>query len=217
MARMAAFLMWSGVGKSGSPGPKSAISTPLDFNFSASAITAEVGETWMRLIRSVSCTAFSSCSLSQQVAGLPWSLLYETSRNFRSQSFFNDRRHKSLQGTAELGDLAHQLRTQVAIGFAGQHKYGFQAGFELAIHQCHLQFVFVVGDSANPAQDHAGMALARIVNEQAVEDFDFNAGPLPGNLAQHFDALRYGKERSFFGVAQHGNDQQVKHFFPALD
>ncbi len=56
MALIAAFLMWSGVGKSGSPGPKSATSTPRDFSLSASAITAAVGEIWMRLIRSVSCT-----------------------------------------------------------------------------------------------------------------------------------------------------------------
>src|ERR1700687_4263560 len=56
MALIAAFLMWSGVGKSGSPGPKSATSTPRDLSLSASAITAAVGETCMRLIRSVSCT-----------------------------------------------------------------------------------------------------------------------------------------------------------------
>src|SRR6202165_4968170 len=56
IALIAAFLMWSGVGKSGSPGPKSATSTPRDFSLSASAITAAVGETCMRLMRSVSCT-----------------------------------------------------------------------------------------------------------------------------------------------------------------
>src|SRR5260370_29690009 len=41
IARIAAILMWSGVGKSGSPGPKSAISTPRDFSLSASAIRSE--------------------------------------------------------------------------------------------------------------------------------------------------------------------------------
>ena len=56
IALIAAFLMWSGVGKSGSPGPKSATSTPRDFSLSASAMTAAVGEIWMRLMRSVSCT-----------------------------------------------------------------------------------------------------------------------------------------------------------------
>ena len=59
MARMAAFLIWSGVGKSGSPGPKSATSTPLAFSFSASARTAAVGEIWIRLMRSVNCTSGS--------------------------------------------------------------------------------------------------------------------------------------------------------------
>jgi len=44
MALIAAFLMWSGVGKSGSPGPKSAMSTPLAFNCSAALITAAVAE-----------------------------------------------------------------------------------------------------------------------------------------------------------------------------
>src|SRR5689334_2032455 len=59
IARIAAFLMWSGVGKSGSPGPKSATSIPLAFSFSASARTAAVGEIWIRLMRSVSCTSGS--------------------------------------------------------------------------------------------------------------------------------------------------------------
>jgi len=45
-----------GVGKSGSPGPKSAMSTPLAFNCSAALITKAVGEVWMRLMRLVSCT-----------------------------------------------------------------------------------------------------------------------------------------------------------------
>ena len=44
IALIAAFLMWSGVGKSGSPGPKSAMSTPLDFSCSAAVMTAAVGE-----------------------------------------------------------------------------------------------------------------------------------------------------------------------------
>src|SRR5207244_12959580 len=55
IALIAAFLMWSGVGKSGSPGPKSAPSTPRDFSLSASAMTAAVGGIWLRVLRSVGC------------------------------------------------------------------------------------------------------------------------------------------------------------------
>src|SRR5215472_3357757 len=67
IARMAAFLMWFGVGKSGSPGPKSATSIPLAFIVSASARTAAVGEIWIRLMRSVSCTSssFGECASLQ--------------------------------------------------------------------------------------------------------------------------------------------------------
>src|SRR6266478_585238 len=189
MARMPAFLMCSGVGKSGSPGPKSAMSTPLAFSFSASAMTAEVGEIWMRLIRSVSCTAFSPCWHHHFAGVRP---LY-SSRNFRSQPLLHHGRHQSLQRAAELRDLSHELRAQVAISFAGQHEDGFQARLEFAIHQGHLQFVLVVGDGANAAQDHPGVALARIVNEQPVEDFDFDAGPLPGYFAQHLHTLSHRK------------------------
>src|SRR4051812_48070983 len=46
--------MCSGVGKCGSPAPKSTRSAPVARSFSASATTAMVAETWMRLMRSVS-------------------------------------------------------------------------------------------------------------------------------------------------------------------
>src|SRR5260370_33121568 len=172
MARMAAFFMCSGVGKSGSPGPKSAISTPFAFSFSASAMTAAVGEIWMRLMRSVSCTR------SPLVVGASNSPVcrLNSSRNFCSQSFLNHRRHQSPQRAAELRDLAHQFRAQIAISFAGQHEHSFQARLEFAIHQRHLQFVLIIGDGANAAQDHPGVALAPIVDHQAPKDPDFYAG-----------------------------------------
>src|SRR6266481_2474483 len=124
MARMAAFLMCSGVGKSGSPGPKSAISTPFAFSFSASAMTAAVGEIWMRLMRSVSCTR-------------------------------------------------------------------------------------------SPLVVSASTSLAGVVNQQAVEDFDFDAGPLPGDFAQHLHTLSHRKQGRFFRVTQYRHNHQIKHLFAA--
>src|SRR3990170_175326 len=53
-AWMAACLMGSGVGKSGSPGPKSTTSTPCALSLSASLRTARVAETPMRSTRSAS-------------------------------------------------------------------------------------------------------------------------------------------------------------------
>src|SRR6202047_2415601 len=138
MALMAAFLMWSGVGKSGSPGPKSAMSTPRDFNFSASAMTADVGEIWMRLMRSVRCTISPSqlllggdCQihcfdLGQTLVkggGEPFAPLlvaqdkppHPKLRNLRTQSFFDDCRHQTLERRAEPRNFTHQLGPEIAV------------------------------------------------------------------------------------------------------
>src|SRR5271163_3824664 len=103
MAAMAAFLMWSGVGKSGSPGPKSATSTPRNFSFSASAMTAAVGEAWIRLMRSVECTGAPLRLAGKRMARLTYfSIIYlpesccgqgaGRSRHFGTQALFDDRR-----------------------------------------------------------------------------------------------------------------------------
>src|SRR5882757_8271405 len=138
MALIAACLMWSGVGKSGSPGPKSAMSTPLAFNWSAAAMTAAVGEIWIRLIRSVSCTA-SPCELQKSVDYV--GCRKKSSRNLRPDAFFDNRWNKSSQRRPELCDFAHELRTQVTVGQPWQHEHSFEAIFEFPVHQRHLQFV----------------------------------------------------------------------------
>src|SRR6266567_894460 len=120
IARTAAFLMWSGVGKSGSPGPKSAMSTPFAFNLSASAMTAAVGEIWMRLMRSVSCTSSSFGRLvkftTQQFTGMSQEGKHRIGRsgvvrlnlrsrdqklfhlgNFSAQALLDDRRHQTVE------------------------------------------------------------------------------------------------------------------------
>ena len=50
MARIPACLMFSGVGKSGSPGPKSTTSRPCSRSLSAASITAIVFDTEIREI-----------------------------------------------------------------------------------------------------------------------------------------------------------------------
>src|SRR5207249_2931016 len=90
IALIAAFLMWSGVGKSGSPGPKSAISTPRDLSFSASEITAAVGEICMRLIRSVNCT------FAPRKKFPFYSTQQTRSRNLGAQPLLHHFRHQAL-------------------------------------------------------------------------------------------------------------------------
>src|SRR3977135_1567455 len=101
IALIPAFLMWSGVGKSGSPGPKSATSTPRDFSLSASAITAAVGEICMRLMRSVSCTLAPLMQL--KVLDRMFNIKKKTKlrppdlRNFGAQALLNHFRHEAFE------------------------------------------------------------------------------------------------------------------------
>src|SRR5215467_3977002 len=295
MARIPAFLIWSGVGKSGSPGPKSATSMPLAFIFSASARTAAVGEIWIRLMRSVSCTSssFGECASLQptvykhdqttqtlnwpgpQVGWVPVKTCRQvvspampiaapsreprhflcatnelaafllrafcrgfrqrmsfltneldeartsprdlSLRHFRPQALLDNGGNQPLQRPAVLCDFPHQLGAQVAVGFSWQHKDGLQPRLELPVHQRHLQFVFVVRDGANAAQNHAGATFARVVHEQSVKNVHLDARPSVRHFAQHLYALGNAEQRLLFRVSQHGHDQQVKHFLAALD
>src|SRR4029077_10474784 len=101
-ASMAAALMWMGVGKSGSPGPKSTTSRPRARNFSASARTTMVGETVMRSTR----LANLSFILGPQRRLLDY---------LGPQAPFNRDRNETAHRAAQLGDLANQPRTQEAI------------------------------------------------------------------------------------------------------
>src|SRR5919109_925065 len=208
IARIAAFLIWSGVGKSGSPGPKSATSMPLAFIFSASARTAAVGEIWIRLMRSVSCTSSSfgngqvlATSLQAGGTGANTELACSASTDFchagdtagarcnsgdlRAQSLFHNRWNQPVQRAPMLSDLPHQLGTQVAIRFAGQHEHGFQTRLEFPVHQRHLQFIFIIRNSANTAQNHARPAFPRVINQQPFKHVHLDVCPLLCDLAQH--------------------------------
>src|SRR6266446_8781578 len=142
IALIPAFLMWSGVGKSGSPGPKSATSIPRDLSFSASTITAAVGEICMRLMRSVSCTC-APCGTFMAFDSY--------SQNFCAQPLLDYRWHQIGQRGPVLRDFPHQLGAQVTVRFARKHKHGFEPRFELAVHQRHLQLIFIIRDGADAA------------------------------------------------------------------
>src|SRR5256885_16785485 len=132
MAWMAAFLMWSGVGKSGSPGPKSAMSTPLALSLSASAITADVGEICIRLMRSVSCTVSPSrCAAFSRRGSANFS---RELTHLGSQALFHNRWDQAGQRTAETRDFSHEPSAQIAVRLSGEHENGFESRLKLAIH-----------------------------------------------------------------------------------
>src|SRR5580693_4836089 len=99
---MAARLILSGVGKSGSPAPKSTTSTPCARNFSASAATFMVDDTLIKEIRSAIsrfvCTTIIRSSLPLAFSKpLP-------------QPYLHRRRHQPADITAQSNNLLHQPR-----------------------------------------------------------------------------------------------------------
>src|SRR3954464_14400146 len=103
MALMAAFLILSGVGKSGSPAPKSTTSTPSRRRRSASAATFIVEDTLISDIRSA----------KSRVA-----CITRLSKNSISQPGLNRRRHQSIDVSTQPDNLFHQMRTDEGVRLA---------------------------------------------------------------------------------------------------
>src|SRR5438067_939073 len=141
IARWAAADTCDGVGKSGSPAPKSTISTPCAFSFMASAATFIVGETEIRVVRAARFMG----SGFQGFAGV---LLV-------AQPRFDDRRHEIRDRPAKGDHFLHEPRADVGVRFGWHHEDGLHLGIEVAVHQRHLHFVLEIGNRAQPAHDHA--------------------------------------------------------------
>src|SRR4030095_2177763 len=97
-----------GVGKSGSPAPKSTTSTPCALSFMASAATFMVGDTEMRAVRAASC-------MRSGPQRLPGGALL-------AQPGLDKRRHEARDGAAERDDLLHEPRADVGVRFGGHHE-----------------------------------------------------------------------------------------------
>src|SRR5271168_2079934 len=184
MAAIAAFRMFSGVGKSGSPALKSTTSTPSRRSLSASAITFMVEETLMSEMRSA---VLGACRVGV--------IVLELTRCFKSfaQALFHEGWDEACNVSAEADDYLDQSGTDEGKGFAGEEESGFESGLQAAIHEGHLQFVFVVGDGADAAEDHAGVSLQGVVGEETVEGIDFDVFEGADSFGQHFHALLDGK------------------------
>ena len=93
-----------------------------------------------------------------------------------------------------LMDYAREKNALVVLrGIRAVSDYGFDLWLDFAIHHGHLQLVFVVGDGADAAHDHAGFFGACIVHQQAVEYVNLDVHPLERRGLQHLHALFFGE------------------------
>src|SRR5688500_12595526 len=120
-AAWAAALTCSGVGKSGSPAPRSTTSTPWRRSRSASADTRSVGDATTRLIRWA-----NSIALPPLHAGL-----------LQAELLLHDRRHQAFDFAAKHEHFLDQPRADVGVLLGRHHEHRLQPGGEMAVHEGH--------------------------------------------------------------------------------
>ena len=80
----------------------------------------------------------------------------------------------------------------------------------LPVHQGHLEFIFVIGDGPDAADDDPGTLLDRITHQEAVERIDLDIFPCAGDLPQHRLSF-LGAEKGFLlQVLQNRHDHRVE-------
>src|SRR5450759_5200129 len=156
MAWTAACFTLRGVGKSGSPGPRSTMSRPRARNLAASMATFMVAETLICEIRSDNRAA----------NGIPPLFALEYAP---LQPCFHYRRHEAGDIAAQPEDLLDKTRADKRVSLAGHEKDRFDVGSETRIHKRHLQFVFVVRDRPDPPQNDLGVAGGHVVDQETAE------------------------------------------------
>src|SRR5512134_2200056 len=148
MAACAAAPMCRGVGKSGSPAPRSTTSMPFALRAIASAATFMVGEAAIRVARAASDTGVD-CAELPMISG-PQRLAREL---LLAQAAFDDVRNDALDGSAQGDDFLHEARAHVRVRLGRHHEHRLHLGVEAAVHERHLHLVFEIRHGAQPPDD----------------------------------------------------------------
>src|SRR5580704_7484606 len=159
-ASIAAFLMLSGVGKSGSPALKSTTSTPSRRCRSASAATFMVEDSLIQEIRSA-----SSCTI-----GILYSCFSYCNSLF--QPLFHGRRHHAAHVPSQRSHFLHQVRADEGVLLTRHQEDRLDLRPQPPVHERHLPFQLIVGDGPHSAHDHGRSARSRVVHQQPIERRD---------------------------------------------
>src|SRR5579863_8392393 len=125
------------------------MSMPRALYCSAAISTARVGEVAIRPTRSANLVIESEFLVNKDKLFL----------RFLFQALFNNWRHQPVNGSAQLRNFTDQPGAQITVRLSGHHENRFDVGLKFAVHQRHLQFVFVIADGANSAQNYLSFSL----------------------------------------------------------
>src|SRR5687767_456372 len=183
--------MCSGVGKSGSPTLKSTTSCPARRRRSAYAATFIVAD---------------SETCANRCANMPAPAL----RLLLPHPLLDDRRHEAAHVAAKAEDLFDQPRAEIGVLFRRHHEDRLERRLEMAVHQRHLKLVLEVRHRAQPADERAGTAAPRILDQQPLEGVDLDVRVFTEYAADDLDALAGGEQRLLVRVDEHGDQHALE-------
>src|SRR5690554_7742730 len=80
----------------------------------------------------------------------------------------------------------------------------------MAVHAGHLKFVFEVGNSPQPADDHPAIYFTHKVLKKAPEAFYGDVRIMAENFSCDFNAFVDGEERPFVGAVRHADHHLIE-------
>ncbi len=136
---------------------------------------------------------------------------------FFEQLLLDHVRHESPHRSARLRYFAHQTRADIRILVGGHHEHSLQRGFELAIHERHLQFVLIVADRANAAKDAFRVDRLGEFHHQPVEGVQPDIFQACRKRSEHLDPLGHTEHRALLRVTENRDHQFFKDLAASLN
>jgi hypothetical protein len=119
---------------------------------------------------------------------------------------------------AQADDLLDETRTDERVGLTGHEADGFDLGTQAAIHEGYLEFVLVVGNGPDAAEENGSVPGRGIFDEQTIEKIHFDVGKIGRNdLGEHIHAFLDRKKGLFRVVPEDGDDEAVEKAGSAAD
>ena len=100
----------------------------------------------------------------------------------------------------KLRDLFHERGTGVTELFVRHDEDGLDAGFQVSVHQGHVELELKIRKGAETANDGGGFLGDGEIHEQAVERSNEDVGEFGDVGTNHGESIRGGEERGFAGV-----------------
>src|ERR1043165_9805597 len=125
--------------------------------------------------------------------------------------------NKAADIAAQLNHFFYEAGTNERISFGRHEKDRLDLAFKPAVHERHLQFIFIIRYGANTAENHARAAALCVRDQQPFEAVYFNVAHVRQNLPYHLDTLLDGEQRLLARVVQDSHNQMIEEAGSSLD